>query len=285
MCPWVFFYLLENDIMISDWAQMEGYVMGNSYAVITGASSGLGKCFAEIMAEHGYNLVLIARREEELKKLAANMEHRYGCSTVVVRADLGDMKQVQQCFAVLNRLDVEIFINNAGFGEAGRFTETSLEKELSMIDVNIKAMHIFAKMMTKYFAKRGRGYLLNVASSAGLFPAGPFMATYYASKAYVVSLTKAIAEEVRQAGINLYVGCLCPGPVDTEFNKVANVDFALKGITPQYCTQYAYQEMMKGTMVIVPTLRMKAAVLASKVLPESLVLRITAMQQKRKKGL
>ncbi|MBR1849338.1 MAG: ketoacyl reductase, partial [Lachnospiraceae bacterium] len=82
-----------------------------------------------------------------------------------------------------------------------------------------------------------------------------------------------------------YVGCLCPGPVDTEFNKVANVDFALKGITPQYCTQYAYQEMMKGTMVIVPTLRMKAAVLASKVLPESLVLRITAMQQKRKKGL
>ncbi len=256
-----------------------------SYAVITGASSGIGKHFAAVCASQGYDLILIARRKEALEEIGKVLSERHGTEYKVLVADLSDMEEVKKTYEEIKSFDIDIFFNNAGLGDAGRFTETDLQKELFMIDVNIKALHAFTKYMLSYFKDRGEGYLLNVGSSAGLLPAGPFMATYYASKSYVVSLSRALAEELKQEGSRVYVGVLCPGPVNTEFNDVANVEFALPGISASDCAKAAYRGMKKRQTVIVPTATMKLARLGSRLLPEPLTVKITAHQQKKKKGL
>lgn len=253
-----------------------------AYAVITGASSGIGKQFAGLLAAKGYPLVLIARREQVLNRLADFLHAKYNVKCMVIRADLSQETEVKRCFERLKDMEIELFINNAGLGEAGSFAETPLDKELFMVDVNVRCLHMFTKLMVQYFKERGTGYLLNVGSSAGLLPAGPYMAGYYACKAYVTSLTRAVAWELKEEGSDVYVGCLCPGPVDTEFNKVANVKFALKGISAKHCVAYAYRQMMKKQTVIVPTLRMKLAVWAPRLIPEKKTIAITAGQQKRK---
>src|SRR3712207_3650653 len=116
---------------------------------------------------------------------------------------------------------------------------------MSMIDINIKAVHILTKLFIQDFLKRDKGYILNVASSAGLMPAGPYMSTYYASKSYVTSLTSGIARELKEHKSNVYIGALCPGPVETEFNKVANSDFSIKGISAKFCAECAVSGMFK----------------------------------------
>lgn len=250
------------------------------YAVITGASAGIGMEFAKILAQKGYGLILVARRKERLKELAATLD----TSCEIITADLGKEEACYDLIKHLQNKKIEIFINNAGFGDCGVFVDTDLEKEMDMVQVNIKAVHILMKLMLKKMQKEGEGYILNVASSAGLMPAGPFMSTYYATKAYVTSLTRGVAEELRQKGSKVYVGCLCPGPVDTEFNGVANVEFALKGISAKYCAEYALKQMVKRKVVIVPTLQMKAAMTFGRFLPSHLYVRIAAHQQKKKMG-
>ena len=121
-----------------------------------------------------------------------------------------------------------------------------------------------------------------MASSAGLIPAGPYMATYYATKAYVTSLTRAVARELKEQKSKVYIGCLCPGPVDTEFNDVANVQFALKGISPSYCANYAIDKMKKRKVVIVPSLKMKMAMFGGRLIPDDLYIKIAGHQQKKK---
>lgn len=248
------------------------------YAVITGASAGIGETFARKLSEQGYALVLIARRKERLHNLAKELE----AECEVIAADLSSEAECLRVCEFLEKKEIEIFINNAGFGECGRFTETELSKELSMIDVNVRALHLFAKKMLQKMQKQQSGYLLNVASSAGLMAGGPYMSAYYATKAYVTSLTQGVAEELRQMKSPVYCGCLCPGPVDTEFNKVANVEFALKGISAEYCVDYALKMMKKRKVVIVPTLQMKLAMVAGRFLPQSVYVRIAAHQQKKK---
>ena len=130
--------------------------------------------------------------------------------------------------------------------------------------------------------KQGYGRIINVASSAGLLSAGPYMATYYATKSYVVSITKAVAEELKEQGSNIYVGALCPGPVDTEFNENADVIFALRGITPRFCVKEAIYGMKKKQVIIVPSLKMKLAVMGQKLLPSNILMKIVAKQQKKK---
>lgn len=248
------------------------------YAVITGASAGIGLEFAKKLAEKGYPLVLIARREDRLLKLAKELKTK--CE--VITADLGREEECYRVFYQLENKEIAIFINNAGFGDCGRFTETDLQKEMNMVQLNVKALHVLMKLMLKKMQKAGSGYILNVASSAGLIPAGPYMATYYATKAYVTSLTRAVAQELMESGSRVYVGCLCPGPVDTEFNSVANVEFALKGISAKYCAEYALQQMAKRKTVIIPTRRMQAAMTLGRFLPPSLYIRIASHQQKKK---
>ena len=249
------------------------------YAVITGASSGIGKEFAKRLAARGYALVLVARREERLKKLAGSLKTE--CE--IFAADLTKRSECERLCEQLQALEVEVFINNAGFGECGRFSETDTEKELDMIRLNTAAAYLLTKRMVQRFRAQGGGWLLNVASSAGLLPAGPYMACYYATKAFVTSLTRAAARELAEEGSPVYVGCLCPGPVDTEFNDVANVEFALKGIRPGYCAGYALDQMFrKRRTVIVPSVKIRLGVTLGRLLPQRAVVAVAGRQQKRK---
>ena len=177
--------------------------------------------------------------------------------------------------------DLEIVINNAGFGLFGEFLETDLDEELRMIDTNIRAVHILTKLAVQDFAKRGHGYILNVASSAGFLP-GPLMATYYATKNYVLRLTQALREELRHRNSAVKVCALCPGPVDTEFNKVAGVRFALNGLDAKRVAREAVDGMFAGKTVIVPGLAMKAMTVARHFAPDSLLARITYHFQHKK---
>lgn len=255
------------------------------YAVITGASSGIGKEFARRLAKEGYPLILIARRRRALELLAEELKTEYGNEIRILEADLCRM---EQCFGVMKELEADriaVFINNAGFGDCGYFPERNLEKELDMIDLNIRAVHVLTKLALEKMQSQKSGSILNVASSAGLMPAGPYMAAYYASKSYVASLTRAIAEELRQQKSAVYLGLLCPGPVDTEFNHRADVKFSLKGITAYRCANYAVDQMKNRRGVIIPTVSLKLAMTFGRFLPQRLYIRIAAHQQKKKIGI
>lgn len=254
---------------------------GNVKSVlITGASSGIGRQFALTYGKKGYRLILAARNKEKLTEVAE--ETGAECRLISV-----DLSRESECFRLLEEVkdeDIDIFINNAGYGLAGSFLETDLKEEIGMIDVNDKAMHILCKEVLKKMVSKDQGTILNVASSAGLLPGGPYMAGYYASKAYVTSLTRAIARELKERNSRVKIAALCPGPVDTGFNKRAKVVFALKGISPQKCVDECLKEMAKGKTIIVPTFKMKAAVFAQRFLPAGVMVALTGRQQKRKLG-
>ena len=169
--------------------------------------------------------------------------------------------------------NIDVLVNNAGFGLFGYFDSTDVERELEMINVNITAVHILTKLFLKDFFKRDSGYILNVASSAG-FMAGPKLSTYYATKNYVLKLTEAIYEELRHKKSNVHISALCPGPVDTNFNKVANGSFVVDGISKDYVAKYAVEKLFKNKLVIVPKTSIKLAVFSTRILPLKLLLRI-----------
>lgn len=252
--------------------------MKKGYAVITGASSGIGTEFARRLAKEGYPLVLVARRKDRLEQLAASLK----TECVVITADLSDMEECRRVMQELDSKEIEVFINNAGFGYCGETLNIETQTELDMIDVNVKAMHLLAKLALERMVKKDKGYVLNVASSAGLLPAGPYMSAYYATKAYVTSFTRGVAEELRRKKSHVYIGCLCPGPVDTEFNRVANVEFALRGISAYDCANYAVTQMFRKKVTIVPAFQMKALVVLSRFIPTKLYVRIAAKQQRKK---
>lgn len=246
-------------------------------ALITGASSGIGKSMAINLSNQGYDLILVARRREKLEELKKEL------NTKVEIIDL-DLSSQSNCIDLYNKVkdkDIDILINNAGFGIFGEFSETDLNKELELIDTNIKAVHILTKLFLKDFIKKDKGYILNVASSAA-FMSGPLMSSYYASKGYVLKLTEAIYEELRKNKSKVYIGCLCPGPVDTEFNKVANVEFGIKALTSEEVADYAIKKMFKKKNIIIPSLKMKMACTMSRFVPRKILLKMTYKIQKRK---
>ena len=251
---------------------------------ITGASSGIGREFARRYARLGFRLILTARRTDRLEALAAELTAKHSTFCHILPADLEQESECARLCEALTDERIDIFINNAGFGVCGSFLETSGEKELSMAKVNVLAMHQLFKFAVKKMEAQGFGTVLNVASSAGLLPGGPYMAGYYASKAYVVSLTRGVARELQELHSPVYVCALCPGPVDTEFNDRAGVVFALKGITPEFCVQEAMHGMMHRRTIIVPSAFMRACTTAQKLLPASLLMPIVARQQKKKLG-
>lgn len=254
--------------------------MSNKFAVITGASSGMGAEFARQLSKKGYELLLIARRRERLVELA---------STLDTNADIFvcDVAKEEDCQALLDYVGdkkVDVFLNNAGFGDCGFFIETDLDKDLNMIDVNVRALHYLMKGMLRKMQLYNEGFLLNIASSAGILPGGPYMATYYASKAFVRSLSLAVNQELREAGSNIYVGCLCPGPVNTEFSANANVEFALKGISAEFCVRYALEQMFARKPMILPSITIKGVYMFNRICPLRLALRLTSRQQRKKLG-
>ena len=246
-------------------------------ALITGASSGIGHDMAEYLASLGYDLILVGRRKDRLKEL----EKKLSVNVKVIPVDLSEFDNVELLYNETKNEDIDILINNAGFGLFGTFDKTNLETEMKMINVNVKQVHYLTKMFLRDFKKKDKGYILNVASSAG-FMAGPKLSTYYSTKNYVLKLTEAIYEELRRENSNVHISALCPGPVDTEFNKVAKGEFHTKAAKSSYVAKYAIDKMFKNKLIIIPTIKMKLAIFAIRLVPTKLLLRITYNIQDRK---
>lgn len=233
-------------------------------AVITGASSGIGEEFARKLGRKGYFLILTGRKETALENLR-NEIGKEKCT--VIPADLSDTKSCIDFYAQAKKYAPDILINCAGFGVYGDFTESSLSKEIKLIDVNVKAMHILFKLFLRDFARKNSGYILNVASVAGFMP-GPLMAAYYASKSYVIRLTYGVNGELRRRKSRVKVSVLCPGPVSTDFNKNAGITGFFKGISAGQCVDYALKQMKKGKQTIIPAFNIKLIAAAAKLFPE-----------------
>lgn len=246
-------------------------------ALITGASSGIGKDMAKYLSSKGIDLILVARRKENLEELANILN----TNVEIISLDLSVLDNVEKLYNETKNKDIDILINNAGFGLFGEFFETDLETEFKMIDVNIKAVHYLTKMFLFDFMKKDKGYILNVASSAG-FMAGPKLNTYYATKNYCLRLSEAIYEELRQRKSKVHISILCPGPVETEFNKVAHGVFHTKSASSEYVAKYAIDKMFKNKLIIIPTLKMKLVIFGLRFIPQKLMLKISYMIQDRK---
>lgn len=249
-------------------------------ALVTGASSGIGKEIAKYLATLGYDLIIVARNTDKLNKLKAEIKE---VDVRVITLDLSREQDSLDLYEHLKDEQIDFLVNNAGFGSYGRFTEVSLEKELDLIHTNVSAVHILTKLFLQDMVKRNSGYILNVGSAAG-FLAGPTFSSYYASKNYVVRLTQAIHEELRRDKINVGVSVLCPGPVKTNFNDVANVKFCIRGLTPEYVAKYAVDKTFKGKMIITPGFEMKATKFLQHFASEKLLTRISYNVQMKKNG-
>ena len=246
-------------------------------AIITGASSGIGKDMAKYLSELGYDLVLVARREERLKELKNTLK----TNVEVVPLDLEKEDNCYKLYEQYQDEKIDVFINNAGFGLFGDFIDTSLDRELEMINLNVKALHILTKLFIQKMDKQKSGYILNVASSAG-FLAGPRLSTYYATKNYVLKLTMAIYHELKRRKSKVVISALCPGPVDTEFNKVAQGKFKIAGASSEYVAKYAIDKLLQKKLFIIPKLSVKLAIFASRFTPYKALLSITDKIQYRK---
>ncbi len=244
-------------------------------ALVTGASSGIGREIAIILDSMGYDIIAVARREERLKELAGVLKN----DTTIYTADLSCKDECIKLYEAFP--DIDVLINNAGFGVFGQFLKTPLEEELSLIDLNVRSVHILTKLYLKEFVKKDAGYILNVASTAAFFT-GPLFSSYYASKAYVYRLTRAIKYELKKRKSNVSVSVLCPGPVDTEFGDVAGVDFGLVGMSAKKTAQYAIKKMFSKKLVIVPGFIIKCTRVLSRVFPDSITERVVYRIQKVK---
>ena len=244
-------------------------------ALITGASSGMGRDMAKILSQKGYDLILVARDEKKLEEVKKQLKTK----TKIVVMDISKEENCKKIYE--ENKDIDILINNAGFGDCGHFEETSLDKDIQMIHTNIIAYHILTKLYLKEMIKKDSGKILNVASIAGFMP-GPLMTTYYSTKNYVVRFSESIREELRRKKSKVQISILCPGPVDTNFNKVADVEFALKGLSSEYVAKYSIDKFLKGKFYIVPGWKIKLARLGAKLAPASFVAKISYNMQKRK---
>lgn len=235
-------------------------------ALVTGATSGIGRSIAEKLYARGWDLILTGRNEAAL----AQMKERFGANAEVITADLADRSEVMKVYEHCKGYRIDMLVNNAGYGLFGRFEETDMEDELNMLSVDIVAVHILTKLFLRDFKKRDHGIILNVASCAG-FMTGPLMSSYYAAKNYVVRLSFAIAEELRRDRSKVSITVLCPGPVDTNFNNRAGVSFSVKPITADYAAEYALRKAFRRELIAIPGLAVKLGVFGSRFVPHKLL--------------
>lgn len=244
-------------------------------ALITGASSGIGRDMAKYLGEKGFDLILVARNKERLEEVKSGVKTNVEIITM-------DLATEENCIKLYNQVkDVDILINNAGFGTFGKFTETNLDTELEMIQTNIIAVHILTKLFLKDMVKKDKGYILNVSSIAGFLP-GPLMATYYSTKGYVLRLTQSLQEELKKQESNVKISVLCPGPTATDFLSRAGVTFKAKSASSEYVAEYAIDKMLSGKKIIVPTLKIKCARLLCKIVPDTILAKVAYMIQKKR---
>ncbi len=257
------------------------------YALVTGASKGIGAELAEQLAADHWNLILVARGEGELETLAGALRAKYGIQAAVLAADLARPNASIDLWRRVSALavKVEVLVNNAGFGLLGSFQETPITRELEMIQVNITALTELTKLALPALLERRRGWILNVASTAGFVP-GPFMSVYYASKAYVLSFSEALVCELAGSGVSVTV--LCPGPTRTQFATTAHSgDSKLfqggRAMEAAPVARAGLAGLFAGKAIVVPGLQNKLMIQALRIAPRWLVRRITrSMQQAAK---
>lgn len=251
--------------------------------VITGASSGIGLELARIFAENGHNLILAARSIRILEELADDLAERHNISAIPVRCDFLDPAAPEELYktAQSNGFAVDCLVNNAGFGAGGEFSSVPLERHMELLTVNVKALTELTWRFLPDMIVRKKGRILNVASTAAFQP-GPFLAVYYASKAYVLSFSEAIDEELRDTGVS--VTALCPGPTHTKFSEVADLNRSRLFNSPLTMNaadvaRYGYNSMMKGRRVAIPGVVNKAVAFGNRLVPRKLATTIARKLQ------
>lgn len=252
--------------------------MAKRYAMITGASSGIGREIARLLAKKGFHLILVARRKERLLCL---QEEITGNSSVNVIVEECDVSKEQNCISLYEKCKkypLYILVNNAGFGKVGNFEEIPLEEEMDMVKTNIMAPHILMKL---FIRDHQNGYILNIASIAGFQP-GPKMSAYGATKSYLLNLSMAVQYELKRSGKNIFLTTICPGPVNTEFNEVANAEFHVRSISAKKCAGIALNALFHKKNMVIPTWEMKVMHFMSKITPLSLVIPVEYLLQSKK---
>ena len=258
--------------------------MERGTALVTGASAGIGEAFANLLAAEGFDLILTARRAERLRVLSASLTERHGVKVSGISADLADPAGPQRLYDELNEAGqtIDLLVNNAGFGGVGRFEALDQVRQREMIDVNVSALTRLAGLMLPGMKARARGGIINVASTAA-FQAGPFMAVYYASKAYVLSFSEALSEECRGTGVT--VSCLCPGVTATEFFETAGFGdlplYRLGMMDAARVARLGYDGWRSGRAIVLPGLRNQVLVWGSRVLPRPVTRRAIRFLQEK----
>ena len=285
------------------------------WALVTGASSGIGRDMSRYLHSLGYNLIIVARDLEKLEKLKTELEknkniernstdvdtrqhsnnnennHKKTENTeinqkkqeiIIIAKDLSSKENCLEIYERTKNIQIDLLVNNAGFGVFGEFSKTELEKEINLINTNITALHILTKLYLQDMIKRNSGHILNVASIAGMEP-GPLMATYYASKAYVIRLSRAINKELKKEKSKVKISILCPGPVDTNFNNVANVVFKAPSMPSEKVAKYGIDKALKGKLIIIPGVLNKSVRFFSKVVPDCILEEVAYHIQRRKR--
>ena len=246
-------------------------------ALVTGASSGIGYEISKYLAKRGYDIIVVSRNRQALE----NLKNEIKTNVQIVCMDLSVVDNCVKLYENFKDENIDVLINNAGFGMYGNFDILDMNKEIEMINVNILACDILTKLFLKDMKKRDSGYILNVGSIAGFMP-GPLMSSYYASKSYVVKLTQAIRKELKKSKSGVSVSVLCPGPVNTNFNSIAGVKFAVRPLSSEYVAKYAVDMMFKKKLVIVPGFTIKLARFFSKFTPDNILAEITYYIQTKK---
>ena len=252
-------------------------------ALVTGGSGGIGLELAKVLARNGFDLVLVARKRDTLEAAASQLEGKFDVKARVFAADLRRPEAPQAIFDFLQNenIPIEVLVNNAGFGLGGEFADTKLQRELEMIQVNIAALTALTKLFLPPMIKRGSGRVLNVASTAAFQP-GPLMAVYYATKAYVLSFSEALSEELRNT--NVTVTALCPGPTHTDFADTAEMSssrlFNSFGIADaDDVAKYGFDAMMHGKRLAIPGIKNKILAQANRIAPRALSAKIARIAQ------
>ena len=257
------------------------------YALITGASGGIGLELAQIAAANKINLILLARNADKLIKLRTELEERHSIKVLAVGCDLSEPDAVEKIAALLYRRNIvpDILINNAGYGMYGSFDRIGTENETNMIQLNVAFLTELTKIIYRQMLKKGKGRILNVSSVAGFMP-GPWMAVYHATKAYVLSFSQALAVEAKGNGVT--VTALCPGPTETNFENRASTGAGIKFFkksgklpTAAQVAEYGWKRMMKGKTIAIHGRLFRWIVFFTRFLPRKTVAKIAGNMQKQ----
>ncbi len=238
--------------------------------LVTGASSGLGRELAELFAADGSDLVLVARRTGLLEELAERLTTRFGVRSVVIPADLTAPDGVRRLVEAVEEMgiEVDVLVNSAGFGAHGEFTRLAVERVIGMVELNVTALTHLTRCFLPGMVERGRGGIVNLGSLAGFLP-GPHMATYFASKAYVLAFSEALQEEVRGTGVT--VCCIAPGPTHTDFVETAGMQgirfFRFGARRAPDVARIGYRDFRAGRALSLPGIATKSVTIALRFSP------------------